>query len=129
MRISDWSSDMCSSDLYPAIHAAHQHPTGAESDRRRPRRWPDRTGGHAGKEYLAETGRPARGRRRQQRRGVRRPAQTIDQAINPTHLNLSRARRAERSEKHTSELQSLMRISYAHFFLTKNKTPNISHQL
>src|SRR3546814_5857218 len=27
-----------------------------------------------------------------------------------------------RSEEHTSELQSLMRISYAVFFLTKNKT-------
>src|SRR3546814_4711499 len=33
-----------------------------------------------------------------------------------------RARR--RSEEHTSELQSLMRISYAVFCLTKNKTNN-----
>src|SRR3546814_7404510 len=30
-------------------------------------------------------------------------------------------RRAERSEEHTSELQSLMRISYAVFCLTKKK--------
>src|SRR3546814_7182086 len=29
-----------------------------------------------------------------------------------------------RSEEHTSELQSLMRISYAVFCLTKKKTPN-----
>src|SRR3546814_5273784 len=31
----------------------------------------------------------------------------------------------ERSEEHTSELQSLMRISYAVFCLTKKKTKNI----
>src|SRR3546814_7644656 len=43
--------------------------------------------------------------------------QTIQSALfgtsNPTHL---------RSEEHTSELQSLMRISYAVFCLKKNKT-------
>src|SRR3546814_9384197 len=33
-----------------------------------------------------------------------------------------RARRGIRSEEHTSELQSLMRISYAVFFLTKKNT-------
>src|SRR3546814_9941864 len=32
--------------------------------------------------------------------------------------------RAARSEEHTSELQSLMRTSYAVFFLKKNKTNN-----
>src|SRR3546814_10778808 len=34
------------------------------------------------------------------------------------------ARRSERSEEHTSELQSLMRISYAVFCLKKKKTNN-----
>src|SRR3546814_5456902 len=33
--------------------------------------------------------------------------------------------RADRSEEHTSELQSLMRISYAVFCLEKKKTNNI----
>src|SRR3546814_10483921 len=33
---------------------------------------------------------------------------------------------AQRSEEHTSELQSLMRHSYAVFFLTKNNKLNIS---
>src|SRR3546814_8726598 len=33
-------------------------------------------------------------------------------------------RRAVRSEEHTSELQSLMRISYAVFCLKKNTTPH-----
>src|SRR3546814_3580112 len=32
--------------------------------------------------------------------------------------------RGQRSEEHTSELQSLMRISYAVFCLTKKKLPN-----
>src|SRR3546814_8894751 len=41
--------------------------------------------------------------------------------------------RADRSEEHTSELQSLMRISYAVFYLTKNKsspaTTPVEHRL
>src|SRR3546814_16904093 len=36
------------------------------------------------------------------------------------------ARRAQRSEEHTSELQSLMRISYAVFCLKKKKTKQIT---
>src|SRR3546814_10211248 len=35
----------------------------------------------------------------------------------------TRARRSARSEEHTSELQSLMRISYAVFCLKKKKKP------
>src|SRR3546814_10470157 len=43
---------------------------------------------------------------------------------------LSRLRRAKiRSEEHTSELQSLMRISYAVFCLTKKNIINKTHQL
>src|SRR3546814_954172 len=36
---------------------------------------------------------------------------------------------ASRSEEHTSELQSLMRISYAVFCLKKKKTSNIRHEM
>src|SRR3546814_9571482 len=36
-------------------------------------------------------------------------------------------RLGRRSEEHTSELQSLMRISYAVFCLKKKKTTNIKH--
>src|SRR3546814_9021524 len=39
---------------------------------------------------------------------------------------LGREKMEERSEEHTSELQSLMRISYAVFCLKKKKTHNIS---
>src|SRR3546814_2361890 len=38
------------------------------------------------------------------------------------HLQLIEQRRYHRSEEHTSELQSLMRISYAVFCLKKKKT-------
>src|SRR3546814_7313776 len=46
-------------------------------------------------------------------------------AINPHNLDLL-PMAAERSEEHTSELQSLMRISYAVFCL-KKKTTNYKH--
>src|SRR3546814_6660772 len=39
------------------------------------------------------------------------------------HLWRTRAQREARSEEHTSELQSLMRISYAVFCLKKKKKP------
>src|SRR3546814_2278204 len=39
------------------------------------------------------------------------------------------ARRLRRSEEHTSELQSLMRISYAVFCLTNNKYTHPDHHL
>src|SRR3546814_3864174 len=40
---------------------------------------------------------------------------------------LRAVRRRQRSEEHTSELQSLMRISYAVFCLKKKKTHNSKH--
>src|SRR3546814_6377116 len=40
------------------------------------------------------------------------------------HLGDRRGQRVERSEEHTSELQSLMRISYAVFCLKKKKNKN-----
>src|SRR3546814_9120804 len=62
------------------------------------------------------------------RAGIRHPTERIDAWVaqndivdddgKPLHLLLSRLRK--RSEEHTSELQSLMRISYAVFCL-KNK--------
>src|SRR3546814_5404932 len=54
---------------------------------------------------------------------------TLTKLLNRSHFldvgaqEFERARRfAERSEEHTSELQSLMRISYAVFCLKKKKT-------
>src|SRR3546814_9714569 len=94
MRISDWSSDVCSSDL------------GASAPRPAP-----------------GCGRNARTSRYPSRRVVfaRTRISTRD-----TAAPKCRARRAPaRSEEHTSELQSLMRISYAVFCLKKkNKNMN-----
>src|SRR3546814_8881739 len=80
MRIRDWSSDVCSSDLHalPFETVAGRLPAGFD-----PALW---------------------------------------EAVRP---NLTRLAEAEgwlaiRSEEHTSELQSLMRISYAVFCLKKN---------
>src|SRR3546814_2467521 len=43
-------------------------------------------------------------------------------------LDLNMIHRKARSEEHTSELQSLMRISYAVFCLKKKKKPNHTYQ-
>src|SRR3546814_3893367 len=94
MRISDWSSDVCSSDL--------QHRLG------RTRGPLDRAGIVAA---LAAIGRDRRALRALQRRG--RQLQPVEHAA-----------LGGRSEEHTSELQSLMRISYAVFCLKKKKTHN-----
>src|SRR3546814_2300321 len=110
MRISDWSSDVCSSDLV------------CDSDRCRWRcpyflagsqsaRVADRTvrvQGHrcaAGQDRGALHGRPE-------------PGRTGRRTRSGAGLFFGR------SEEHTSELQSLMRISYAVFCLKKKKHHN-----
>src|SRR3546814_3861564 len=93
MRISDWSSDVGSSDLpgraRPAT-AARRPPAPAAGSRSTSR-------------LRATATRCATARTR------------------ATHAAACRGGRA-RSEEHTSELQSLMRISYAVFCLKKKKT-------
>src|SRR3546814_980681 len=86
MRISDWSSDVCSSDLRaPALLVQTLDFVPTETHR---------TGGD----------------RLQSDQGA-------------CQRRLARPRLADhRSEEHTSELQSLMRISYAVFCLKKKKT-------
>src|SRR3546814_10355232 len=104
MRISDWSSDVCSSDLPPR---ARDH-----------RRCLSRRGQADGGEGAAVGGR-RRGRLVAEfrvERGCARHADPRDRSE-----RTSRGRRGVRSEEHTSELQSLMRISYAVFCLKKKK--------
>src|SRR3546814_7596864 len=48
------------------------------------------------------------------------------QPLRERRENLAALRRFERSEEHTSELQSLMRISYAVFCLKKKKKTTIN---
>src|SRR3546814_8491659 len=104
MRISDWSSDVCSSDLHV-------------DDR-------DRTAIRRQAEDLAEEIRHRVGDEHPRKHEIiaRVGAHFLDLALDP-HEGRRRGRLVERSEEHASELQSLMRISYAVFCLKKkNKT-------
>src|SRR3546814_3811975 len=115
MRISDWSSDVCSSDLEEVGDSREdvEHQNGDD------RGWlPVLDGGrHLG----------ARLRQRQQHFRGRHPEQGVGQQECEKNLR-DRYRKAggeegaDRSEEHTSELQSLMRISYAVFCLKKKNT-------
>src|SRR3546814_2109532 len=102
MPISDWSSDVCSSDLpgdpgvSPVEHGARWRPDHAAQSRHSANHHdPSRSAG-------PRTGDPRPDTRAMARKG---------KLTWPT---------SSRSEEHTSELQSLMRISYAVFCL-KNK--------
>src|SRR3546814_7026617 len=108
MRISDWSSDVCSSDL-------------AGSSRRRA------AGTAHGHRRRAPAGMAAGGGM-SAHRGNTPDAATIRIALADDQALVRRGLKAllggfdricVRSEEHTSELQSLMRISYAVFFLKK----------
>src|SRR3546814_5353271 len=122
MRISDWGSDGCSSDLGCASGAGvagtsrRRSLSRLASDcraRERPRR-SEKT-----PLYLLATGldRPCYFGRRKDR---------LPRTALPLRLARGHQRaapdRGRRSEEHTSELQSLMRISYAVFCLKKKKT-------
>src|SRR3546814_3221864 len=105
MRISDWSSDVCSSDLATSPFAADRFRHRGQSagpDQRSRRRsaafWPASRLQHDGSQagYIGQNA-----------GGVTRLSRTC--------------RHSQRSEEHTSELQSLMRISYAVFCLKKKK--------
>src|SRR3546814_5759486 len=111
MRISDWSSDVCSSDLLLARAPSRcRQGLGSEcSCPVRPRHRADR-GADGADADLREGAAPLDRRR-------------ADQGACAYHRRRAArkypARAAQRSEEHTSELQSLMRISYAVFCLKK----------
>src|SRR3546814_1511584 len=118
MRISDWSSDVCSSDLDHILHLEGQGD--ALSGRLRRFRAPARRAHRAacgGEGGAGCATREAAGLcRAQQRARLDREAGTV--ARETTSANAA-DRRGIRSEEPTSELQSLMRISYAVFSLKK----------
>src|SRR3546814_7153038 len=113
MRISDWSSDVCSSDLDLIIiggergeKARPPHPMWIRNIEKAARTWniPVFFRGW----------------------GSLRPVVKPDLENDQTLVIVSIDGYHRRSEEHTSELQSLMRISYAVFCLknTKNTTRN-----
>src|SRR3546814_4826667 len=103
MRIRDWSADVCSSDLVvhdrrAAVHYHHdlQAVVEGEAD------GIEDLGLGRGQEGGGQEGESGR-----QKDGERAGKRSAQQG------------RAARSEEHTSELQSLMRISYAFFSMKK----------
>src|SRR3546814_6785338 len=139
MRISDWSSDVCSSDLHRCDVrrfveiSAGGVPT-ARNVGKPPNFTPESAGGSIWlanqRENLPMIGNGARnaihrpvgglsGRgRAREPRGVARPPGAGDRRAR--HGQGTDRRAPPRSEEYTSELQSLMRISYAVFCLKKN---------
>src|SRR3546814_8813494 len=109
MRISDWSSDVCSSDLLrqdcrlaadrrEALPSFHDH-------------------NHPASLHCRQVGRSRCPQAQHLEPNRKHRPMTHEQQFLPCLRH-----RSHRSEEHTSELQSLMRISYAVFCLTK-KTP------
>src|SRR3546814_4068040 len=141
MRMSYWSSDVCSPDLKalanPAASQAEEHPSGGQPDgrlladpavtcqhlRQRPGRHDpvQRRAGHGIGKHATDllTGEP--------QGQLARPAVVVvkkdvrQQRRKPENFEIGTPGdeicAALRSEEHTSELQSLMRISYAVFCL------------
>src|SRR3546814_2458221 len=115
MRISDWSSDVCSSDL--AASAPHIWLAFLRADLRRPPA-PGRFRVQATCAYSFPQALVIVFRLRQRR--------TADEKPRPMLAPMARASLAAwpapvEIGRHTSELQSLMRISYAVFCLKKKK--------
>src|SRR3546814_4288578 len=110
MRISDWSSDVCSSDLFAGQRGDIHH---AVSTRKLTRLARCLACGGGIDNLLDNRFRMARIFLQPFGQFVRH--QTFERL---THF------RRDRSEEHTSELQSLMRISYAVFCLKKTKPTN-----
>src|SRR3546814_9704727 len=133
MRISDWSSDVCSSDLIGDRSEFERHQIERLILVRLPRlaiallgqfveRALDIARGEIEERLLPHLVADARCRLPHLAR-LHRVEQPAD--IASGQIGLQRPRRVGiRSEEHTSELQSLMRISYAVFCLKKKKKNN-----
>src|SRR3546814_5861811 len=130
MRSSDWSSDVCSSDLavvglLEAValdHRAHRAVDHEDAFGERGFERGDAVGVEPGKLFHGFTPKclacllPLQ--------GEGRDGDGFCLGWRETHPHPTLTLKG-RSEEHTSELQSLMRISYAVFCLKKNTKPNI----
>src|SRR3546814_9162935 len=119
MRISDWSSDVCSSDLLQGFLAN----CGRRGQHDRRLRTDVGISANASARFQPRLFTKLLGTNEHQPRPVN-DARAVAAVMNVTQLLDFGV--AIRSEEHTSELQSLMRISYAVFCLKKKnqKTPH-----
>src|SRR3546814_6323172 len=105
MRISDWSSDVCSSDLCPLPFAAFvlfRRPTGRTRFKRQFTATPHTRALSSPEHFCFRS--------------------DFTAPVEVSHgCKIHPQRQARRSEEHTSELQSLMRNSYAVLCLKKKK--------
>src|SRR3546814_7726300 len=115
MRISDWSSDVCSSDLWPSPPARFHRSIWEVRDKPPSALCPPTAGGQCRAGWLCNSRRHSR-RIRPERH--RRPLPLPSHPRREFRVQCD-GDPPERSEEHTSELQSLMRISYAVFCLKK----------
>src|SRR3546814_9758304 len=126
MRISDWSSDVCSSDLYAFELTARSGPITGRNGQAYFQvrfRYPRDEAARAERLRAAQIAMQAAALEAQAVRGA------LDHAVieGPRNMNYkvqgsSDLQPSERSEEHTSELQSLLRNSYAVFCLKKKQT-------
>src|SRR3546814_10872621 len=120
MRISDWSSDVCSSDLVNAPRSTNSAtPQEASSQPSKVTAAPAAT--ISTDHFKAMARARAWSPRLWMSASTGKAARPTDAAPTPKSKD---NRRLARSEEHTSELQSLMRISYAVFCLKKKKYKN-----
>src|SRR3546814_2835759 len=112
MRMSDWSSDVCSSDLRDAPQSLAQ--------------FIDRHAVDDAEVWMVD---PNRGHRPAFNRHMASHGFVLQRELRlpgpPLDGKVSDAAPATRSEEHTSELQSLMRTSYAVFCLEKKRRDNV----
>src|SRR3546814_9544422 len=122
MRISDWSSDVCSSDLTATRCRAE-----CRCRRKASRRSSPGSARSRSKHCPARLRPAAPGAARRHRTGKANGRnEGVAAGENRTFAHLI-ASEPCRSEEHTSELQSLMRISYAVFCLKKKKILTKKH--
>src|SRR3546814_8803437 len=115
MRISDWSSDVCSSDLAIAGHDLQSFSI----------------------DTICELGAGSALKASMLIKAMNASGRTLRYCPIDVNERVLRAAGAElaaqfpflRSEEHTSELQSLMRISYAVFCLKKKKTTDTTRYM
>src|SRR3546814_2014630 len=134
MRISDWSSDVCSSDLSVTLSSRSARPTA-----RKQKAAAHPTSAHPPSHIKKAAESPVSAQTIPGTQAMTVSIRRREVAIPLLFFSADRRRFGSpmqrrrigtaRSEEHTSELQSLMRISYAVFCLKKQKhTHNTKHQ-